>query len=94
MRNKDAAAKPTACKGCGESIFFAAHLVTGELAPLNVEPDDNGMIMLVPKRHARQAYPQYRFFEPLFDARPEALYTSHYATCPKAASFRKKEQGR
>lgn len=90
MRGKEAA-KPrrTACRACGADIYFAVHAFTGELAPINWEPDPKGDLILVEPTTPRPAYPGYRHHAPLFDPRPECFYTSHYATCPDAERFRK-----
>jgi hypothetical protein len=94
MRDEAAAAKPrkTTCRACGADIFFAVHAFTGELAPINLEPDPQGELMLVAPQTGRPAYPCYRHHAPLFDPRPDQFYTSHYATCPEAERFRKGAQ--
>lgn len=65
------------CTNCGKSIAFARHDTTGKHAPL--ERDPNGRWTVV--------------HETYFQAAPtvaaEHRYTSHFATCPGAAGFRR-----
>ena len=70
------------CRGCEAPIFFA-RTKTGALMPINVgETPGSGNIIL----------------QNGLDGRPTAIeveagqgrYTSHFATCPHAKSFRRK----
>jgi len=65
----------TTCKGCGAKIKFIK-MVSGKSMPVDLEPEKRIV-------KANTAPDGYRF--KMVDA-----FTPHWATCPKAAQFKKK----
>lgn len=67
------------CKDCGAEIHWRSHQRTGRSAPINVEPDPTGNIVLLPGEKYRIA----------IERDPDSiLHTNHFATCPFAKKFR------
>jgi len=74
------APEPSRCRSCGAAVLWLRHHRTGRLAPIDAEPADNGIAILVgDDRYAIvvQATPA-----------PITRYAPHYATCPQAATWR------
>lgn len=69
------------CRSCGEAILWA-RTVNGKPMPLDPEPVRGGNVRLE-KGTAHVLGPLEA------DAEPR-LYVSHFATCPQAASHRKR----
>jgi hypothetical protein len=71
-----------ACRSCDAEITWATSEQTGKPIPLDATPTANGNLALV---NGKAHY---------YGADDERLhrerYTSHFATCPEAASWRKK----
>lgn len=76
----------TVCRSCGASIIWAKG-ATGKLNPLDAEPSARGNIRLTDDRRAI-----YLPTDHAARARDEGekLHLSHFATCPSAATHRKK----
>ena len=69
------------CRACGAPIVWARHLITGRTAPLDAAPSDAGTWSLVDHPEHGAVYgPSYT---------PEGRHTSHFATCPDAATHRR-----
>lgn len=66
------------CRSCGTEIEWA-RTVRGVPIPLDIEPDDDGNLVLV-NGVARATIPEDR-------GRP--LRISHFATCPQSGSWRR-----
>lgn len=82
------AAKSSAPCGCTVEVRWYPNNVTGKRALVNMTPDPNGNVVLegdvyrVLKKHEMGN-------TPLFDA--PTRYTLHFATCPKASAFRRRD---
>lgn len=71
------------CKSCGAPITWAKHHTTGKLMPL--ERDKNGEWAIVGGL-------AWKTNDPKIDLGAlDQLYSSHFATCPQAASWRGKK---
>lgn len=73
----------TKCKGCGADIIFVPNVVTGKAMPLNVVRENR--IVLVDNG----GYPGAKPDDITARARVVDTYTSHFADCPQADSFRR-----
>lgn len=74
----------TACRSCGAPIRWA-RTANGKAMPLDPDPSPNGNLALDGETVivcGKTAAEQRR-------ANGEALYLSHFATCPQAASHRR-----
>lgn len=73
------------CRACGAPIKFAQHVSTGKAHPVDETPSQEGNLVLFHEhgvlmvRHAKLPDDQLR-----------PRHKSHFATCPKADSFRRK----
>jgi hypothetical protein len=65
--------RPTSCRGCGRAIEFATNAKTGRVMPFDAP------IMALTTKHDANG----KLLEEV------DLATSHFATCPKADTFRK-----
>lgn len=77
------------CRGCGARIRWAV-TEAGKRIPLDPEPRPDGNVHV----YDGVAYVLDLDGLPLHDHRAHGdhrLYVSHFATCPQAASFRKKK---
>jgi hypothetical protein len=76
-----------ACKSCGARITFAI-TNAGNKTPLDAEPSDNGKFFISPGGLAIPVDDSGAF---AFACREHNApkHTSHFATCPNAASHRK-----
>jgi hypothetical protein len=88
----------SACKSCGRSIRWVVLLGSSKSAPVDDAPSDKGTIKMVSLPSGETARGTSATMsavvlkkEELTAAREAGtpLYTSHFATCPDAASFRK-----
>lgn len=68
------------CKSCGAPIMWATSARTGKAMPIDAEPTPNGNVCLV----AGQARP----YTPDDAKLHRDRYTSHFATCPDAPTWR------
>lgn len=73
------------CRSCGAPVIWVAHETTGKRAPLDARPDPKGNLAIDGGTYYVVA-PELRAQHALIDG----LYTSHFATCPKASSWRAK----
>lgn len=75
------------CRSCGAPIVWAVTR-KGKRMPLDAEPVDGGNVVIVePARGSVPPVAEVR--EPaLTDPSGLARYTSHFATCPQADSWR------
>jgi hypothetical protein len=64
------------CKGCGAEILWAITRA-GKHMPLDAKPEQRFLLIT-------GIAPDWGYV-----AQPEKTYQSHFATCPKAAEFRK-----
>lgn len=72
------------CRGCGAEIEWA--LLNGKPHPFNVDPARGGTHEIV----ERQGEQNTAVYHPKSQRRSgQRLVTSHFASCPKASSFRK-----
>jgi len=65
------------CRSCGAPIIWAV-TTTGAKMPLDADPDPEGLFVL-----------ERGVAVHVIDAKGVDRYTSHFATCPDAASHRK-----
>jgi len=79
----------TTCKACGQPILFVK-FPSGKLNPINCDPQPNGNIIMAEDATNFDARVLKR--DELAIARENAipLYSSHFANCPAAGSFRSK----
>ena len=68
------------CRSCEAPILWA-ETAAGKSMPLDEKPDPNGTFVFVNGKTRRA--------EPLDVQLKRPLYTSHFATCPEAAQWRK-----
>jgi hypothetical protein len=71
-------AKTSACKSCGQPIYWLKHETTGKLAPIDTTPSPTGNCLVNLQDST------YR----LALGQGGTLYTSHFATCPQAGQHR------
>jgi hypothetical protein len=78
------------CQKCQAEIVMASHIRTGNLAPIEVKPSDDGNILItgdtyeiVPKDERHKV-----------KDRGFVLRKNHFATCPFARSFSKQEKSK
>ena len=79
------------CRGCRAPITWAVTQAKGRRIPLNLEPADDGNLLMTGAIDAKTGAPIVRAIardEVVAPAR--ARYLSHFATCPTARTFRKK----
>lgn len=76
------------CRACPSPVVWKRHERTGKAAPIDLYPDPAGNVVLV-------GDDKYRVLGKVELAEIEAgrtpdpeRFTSHYATCPAASSFR------
>jgi hypothetical protein len=84
--------KQQRCRSCNALIIWA-ETPAGRRMPLDDTPSANGNILLG-LRHEREPLALYQTeqqLEPL-RARGELLYTSHFASCPFAATHRRRRK--
>lgn len=65
------------CRACGASMIWVRS-PKGRAMPVNAEPDPKGELMIIEHTASYAG-----------DAHEGDRYTSHFATCPEAASFRR-----
>jgi len=72
-----------ACKSCGARIIWVVSAASGKRMPVNEKPDLDGNLMIDAEGKAHVIDPK----------KPVATltYTSHFATCPEAAQWKKKK---
>lgn len=74
------------CAACGAHLVWATNAKTGRKMPLDRDASDRGNVWLRKTGFAevlgKQAAEEAR-------RQGEKLYTSHFATCPRAAEFRR-----
>lgn len=75
------------CKGCNQPIRWATNVETGKPIPLDPAPKIGGNVVLLEGDEARVLT---RSEARRRAERSQALYVSHFSTCPKAGEFRGK----
>jgi hypothetical protein len=75
------------CRSCGASLLWVIMRGTGRANPLNPEPSPNGNIVLTDRVATNGSPIATAAAAPNSD---QVRYVSHFATCPKAKSFRKR----
>lgn len=70
--------RPTACKSCGASIFFA-RTAEGKMMPFDAEPEKSGWVV----NDDRPGDPTCTI---------EPVYVPHWITCPTAHVHRRTEK--
>ena len=78
------------CRSCGAEITWAI-MPTGKRAPFDAKPSDSGTHLLEHAAHPPDAAITARRLHPGEEA---LLYVSHFATCPQAAKWRKKDEAK
>jgi hypothetical protein len=73
----------TKCRSCGAAIIWMK-TAAGKRMPIDAEPSEKGNIVLVEDKG------NFEQFDLISYAKPGPRYTSHFATCPQAAEWRKK----
>lgn len=82
------------CRGCGTLIYWTV-MESGKRNPLNPEPDaERGNIELPDGEQRTRARALGADAAAGARAQGRTLYLSHFATCPKRGSFRKKDRKR
>ena len=82
------------CKGCGQAIFFVKMQGTGKKMPCDFTPEyyedtERGThTIITPDGRTSKGREAIVFSE---EGSKHKGYTSHFATCPAAGYFRKKE---
>lgn len=75
------------CSSCGADILWCESATTGALMPIDAEPVASGNVALVGRvAHVRRG----DLFEPMLPEGPR--YQSHFATCPNAKQWRRKQK--
>lgn len=81
------------CRGCRAETFFAL-TVNGNRMLVDAEPDPNGNLVVTPASGGRDALPAVevvtRGQAAGMRAAGKPLYTSHFASCPRASEFRRR----
>lgn len=80
---------PCSCRDCNAPVFWLRHNTTGNLMPINAEPDPAGNLVLVGDEH--YCIVKGELFE---DMHPGELYSSHFLNCPAAAARRKAKKAK
>ena len=83
------------CGGCNAKVVWYAHHRTGKKAPVDVEPVENGNVVidLITRTYSvltakqMQAAGQANMFD-----QPKPRYVLHFATCTHPETFRKRDQ--
>lgn len=81
------------CSSCHQRVWWVRSAATGRAMPLDPDPTADGNVVI--ERGAAVVLPRQRDTGPtLFEQEPpppddRPRYTSHFATCPNAASHRK-----
>ena len=74
----------TNCRACKKQIYWCVYLKTGNKAPIETEPRDNGNLIV-------ESNGTYRFATKEEKQDPGILrYVPHHAYCPAAQQFRNK----
>ena len=76
--------RPTRCRSCGKTIVFAESSATGKLAPFELDPEGHYVLENGKARFVGKGSVQLEL-----GAAPVPHYTSHFASCKDAASWRK-----
>lgn len=71
------------CRSCGAPIVWVKHQTTGRAAPINVDPDPEGNIVITDDMFGNPTYIIVTKSE------PGTRYTSHFATCQNVKVWRK-----
>jgi hypothetical protein len=79
--------KTSACRGCGAEIIWTI-TSGGKKMPVDAEPDPDGMFVLEWDDDAAAAFAIHVRAGDLGGLADGDRYTSHFATCPNANSFR------
>jgi hypothetical protein len=74
------------CKACGAKMRWLP-TEKGKAAPLNAKPDPNGNIVIRPDMFGQDTAVYVGKGVEVADDEPR--YTSHFADCPEAKSFRR-----
>lgn len=78
------------CRACGAPLIWARHAATRKLAPLDARPNRyRGNIMLDTTERTYTILSRGEVAALATEDRVR-LRTSHYATCPDAAAFRRR----
>lgn len=78
----------TACNTCGAPVVWATSPATRRSAPIDAEPTTDGNVEVY--RHGGNVLFRVVTDTPLM---PVPLRTSHFATCPDADTWRKRDHG-
>jgi hypothetical protein len=80
------------CRSCGAPMRWAESLTTKKQMPLDVEPTETGNIGVVEwvERPSRLPLPIVAYNPSTGTQATPYRYTSHFATCPQAAQWRKR----
>lgn len=70
------------CRSCGALVFWRNHVGTGRPAPIDIEANPTGNVVLVA--------PDGYTIMPVTEATELDRFTSHFATCPNAADHRRR----
>lgn len=81
----------TVCKTCKAPVLWARNIVTGKMQILDATPDQaKGNIIVDPRGHEPRCQILDRDATAAARGRGDALYLSHFATCPDAATYRRR----
>lgn len=76
------AAQQRRCDSCRAELWFLAHFITGNYAPIDVAPASDGNV-IVELEHGRYRIATEK--DP-----PGERHKNHYATCPQSEAWRRR----
>lgn len=80
------------CEGCAAPVEWRKHVTTGKAAPVDTTPTPDGNVLLEgPGEYRVLTKREIKALDNpgLFDDDPPDRYTLHFATCPRAAHYRR-----
>jgi hypothetical protein len=76
------------CAACGASILKLRNNKTNKVAPIDLSSTDSGNIEIDATAGTYRVIPRAELEQRRLEGET-VFYTSHFATCPEASSFRK-----
>lgn len=81
-----------ACSGCGATVFWRANASTGKQAPVDARPDPKGNVVIDSGAYKVLTKAEMSALDIIAqdkNQRQTVRYNLHFATCPKAGTFRR-----